>query len=250
MVAMKKPFFILSPKLLCILLLIIAISSCKKTDAEPDVLKVYALTETVNGLGYSDIEEISSKWLIGTPPDKSAANDEDGKLSGSSFQPNPNVTILAYNFGGKSVRSLTISASKPVYVPVLGYTYWYFDKDPCDPTYGPAANQTVEAFLGPQIEDLFKVPHTVTAKLNGQDIVPDLKKYMAKSKAFDMAVPDEYQDPACDNKGKKAHTLAHSYALLLKLPKGKHTLVYSGAFPNADPDLNFETEVTWNLTVE
>jgi hypothetical protein len=224
--------------------------SCKKTDAEPDALKVYELTESVNGLGYADIEEISSKWLIGSPPDKSAANDEDGKLSGSSFQPNGNVNILAYNFGGKTVRTLTISASKPVYVPVLGYTYWYFDKDPCDPTYGPAANQTVEAFLRPQIDELFKVPHTVTAKLDGKDIVPDLKKYLAKTKAFDLTVPEEYQDPACDNKGKKAHTLAHSYALLLKLPKGKHTLVYTGAFPNADPNLNFETEVTWNLTVE
>ncbi len=244
---MKK---LLINSLLCFLLVAFISISCKKDETDPDVLKVYELTETVNGLGYSDLEEISSKWLIGSSPDKSAANDEDGKLSGSGFQPNTNVTILAFNFGGKSKRTLTIPSSKPVYVPILGYTYWYFDKDPCDPTYGPAANQTVEAFLRPQIDELFKVTHTVTAKLDGQDIVPDLKKYLAKSKAFDFTVPDEYQDPACNNKGKKAHALSHSYALLLKLPKGKHTLVYSGAFPNADPSQNFETEVTWTLTVE
>jgi hypothetical protein len=249
---MKKLLTVGVPKhsLLSFLLLGLVIISCKKDETVPDVLKVYALTETVNGLGYSDIEEISSKWLIGTPPDKSAANDEDGKLSGTTYQPNPNVTILAFNFGGKSKRTLTIPASKPIYVPILGYTYWYFDKDPCDPTYGPAANQTVEAFLRPQIDELFKPTHTVTAKLDGQDLVPDVKKYLSKSKAFDLSVPAEYQDPACNNSGKKAHALSHSYALLLKLTKGKHTLVYSGAFPNADPNLNFETEVTWNLTVE
>jgi hypothetical protein len=244
---MKK---IISLSFFSILLTSFVMFSCKKTETVPDVLQVYGLTETVNGLGYADFEEISAKWLVGTPPDKSAANDEDGKLSGSSFQPNPNVTILAFNFGGKSKRTLTIPASKPVYVPILGFTYWYFDKDPCDPTYGPAAGQTVEAFLRPQVDELFKTTHTVTAKLDGQDLVPDLKKYLAKSKAFDLTVPDEYQDPACNNKGKKAHTLSHSYALLLKLPKGKHTLVYSGAFPNADPHLSFETEITWNLTVE
>lgn len=224
--------------------------SCKKEDAEPDVLKVYELTEKVNGLSYGDLDEIASKWLIGTPPDKSAASDEQGNLSGSSFQPNPNVTILPFNFGGKSKRTLTIPSSKPVYVPILGYTYWYFDNDPCDPDFKPAANQSVEAFLRPFMEELFLAPHTVSATLNGQAIVPDVKKYLSKSKAFDMKIPDEYQDPACNNKGKMAHTLSHSYALLLKLPKGKHTLNYKGAFPDADPALNFETEVTWNLTVE
>lgn len=244
---MKK---ILTSSFLSFLLVGFVSISCKKDETEPDVLKVYTLTETINGLGYPDLEEISSKWLVGTPPDKSAANDEDGKLSGDNFQPNPNVTILAFNFGGKSKRSLTISASKPVYVPILGYTFWYFDKDPCDPTYRPATNQTVEAFLRPQVDELFNAPHTVTAKLDGKDIVPDLKQYLAKSKAFDFAVPDEYQDPACNNSGKKAHALSHTYALLLKLPKGKHTLVYSGVIPNADPSQNFETEVTWNLTVE
>lgn len=243
---MKKTLIKSFLSLLCVSIII----SCKKDETEPDILKVYELTETVNGLGYPELDEISSKWLVGTPPDKSAANDEDGKLSGNTFQPNANVTILAFNFGGKSNRTLTIPASKPVYVPILGYTFWYFDKDPCDPTYGPAANQTIEAFLRPQVDELFKAPHTVSAKLNGQDLVPDLKKYLAKSKAFDFTVPDEYQDPACNNSGKKAHALSHTYALLLKLPKGKHTLVYKGAFPDPDPKLNFETEVTWDLIVE
>ncbi len=236
--------------LLSVMIFSSMVFSCKKEDAEPEVLKVYELSENVNGLSYSDLDEIASKWLVGTPPNKSAANDEIGVLSGANNQPNSNVTILAFNFGGKSERTLTIPSSKPIYVPILGYTYWYFDNDPCDPAFGPAKNQTVEAFLRPLVDELFLAPHTVSATLNGQAIVPDVKKYLAKSKSFDMKIPDEYQDPACNNTGKMAHTLSHSYALLLKLPKGKHKLNYKGAFPDTDPNLNFETEVTWNLTVE
>jgi hypothetical protein len=244
---MKKIFFIFIPT---ITLFSIITFSCKRTEAEPDVLKVYDLSETINGLTYADLEQISTKWLLGTSADKSAASDNDGKLAGITFQPNSNVTILPFNFGGKSVRTLTIPASKPVYFAILGYVYWYWDNDPCDPTFKPAANQSVESFLTPFIDELFLAKHTVSATLDGQDIVPDVKKYFVKTKAFDLAVPDDYQDPTCDNKGKLAHTISHSYALLLKLPKGKHTVVYKGAFPNADPKLNFETEVTWNLTVE
>jgi hypothetical protein len=238
---MKK---IINYSLLSFLIVGLVVISCKKDETVPDLLKVYALTETVNGLGYADFEEISSKWLIGTPPDKSAANDEDGKLSGASFQPNTNVTILAYNFGGKSTRNLIISANKPVFVPILGVTYWYFDKDPCDPTYAPTAGQTIEAFLGPDVKDYMAKVKSVTAKLDGVAIVPDVKKYLATSKAFDLTVPAEYQDPACNNTGKKAHAVSSSYCLLLHLPKGKHVLTYIGAFPD------FDTEVSWNLTVE
>lgn len=236
--------------ILTILVFCTAIFSCKKEEAEPDVLKVYELTETVNGLTYTELEKIATIWLIGTPPDKSAANDSDGKLSAASLQPNSNVTILPFNFGGKSTRTLTIPASKPIYMPMLGYTYWYFDNDPCDPDFKPAAGQSIEAFLQPYIDELFIAQHTITAKLNGNDMVSDVKKYHAQSKAFDMLIPAGYQDPACSIVDKKAHVISTTYSLFFKLPKGKHTIVYAGAFPDADPSLSFETEVTYNLIVE
>jgi hypothetical protein len=241
---MKKSIPLL---LLGIFLCCVTIFSCKKDETVPEIVKVFALTEKVNGLGYEDFIMIADKWLIGVSPDKSAANDTDGKLSGTSFQPNSNVTILAYNFGGKSTRSLTISNSKPVFVPMLGVTGWYFDNDPCDPDYKPASGQTIEAFLGPGMVDYLKTVKSVTAKLDGVDIVPDVKKYLATSKAYDLSVPAEYQDPNCNNTGKKAHAMSGNYCLLLTIPKGKHVLQYTGIFAGT-PD--FETDVTWNLTVE
>lgn len=236
--------------LLSVMILGSFVFSCKKEDAEPEVLKVYELTETVSGLTYADLEKIATIWLIGTTPDKSAANDADGKLAAASFQPNPNVTILPFNFGGKSTRTLTIPASKPIYMPMLGYTYWFFDNDPCDPDFKPTLGQSVEAFLQPYIDELFSAEHTISAKLNGKDMVSDVKKYHAQSKAFDMLIPEEFQDPSCAIIDKKAHVISTSYSLFFKLPKGKHTIVYTGAFPNSDPSLSFETEVTYNLIVE
>ena len=209
--------------------------SCKKEDAEPDVMKVYDFSETVSGLSVADLEAISTKWLVGTPRDQSPANDSDGKLAIESLQPNPNVTILPFNFGGISNRKLTLSSSKPVYVPILGYTYWYWDNDPCDPDFKPANGQSPADFLRPYMEELFLAPHSVSAQLDGADIVPDVKKYLAKSAGFDFIIPQEYQDPSCDNAGKMAHAISHGYALLLKLPKGKHTLQIKGAFPDPGP---------------
>jgi hypothetical protein len=129
----------------------------------------------------------------------------------------------------------------------LGVTTWYFDKDPCDPTYGPATGQSIEAFLGPDVADYMKTVKSVTAKLDGVDLVPDVKKYLATSKAYDLSVPVEYQDASCNNAGKKAHAMSSCYSLLLTIPKGKHVLKYTGVFPGT-PD--FETDVTWNLVVE
>jgi hypothetical protein len=230
---MKK--ILLSITILCSL-----VFSCKKEDAEPDILKVYNLTETVNGLTASDLEAISSKWLLGTSQEQSAANDESGNLAVEGLQPNANVTILPYNFGGVSNRKLTIKASKPVYIPILGFVYWYWDNDPCDPDFKPASGQSSADFLRPYIDELLLAPHTVSAKFNGTDIVPDIKKYLAKSGSFDLEIPLDYQDPKCDNNGKLAHAISHGYALLLKLPKGKHILSYKGAFPNEDPALDFK----------
>jgi hypothetical protein len=233
--------------LLSISIFCFTVFSCKKDETVPEVVKVFALTEKVNGLGYEDLTMIADKWLIGTPPDKSAANDTDGKLSATSLQPNSNVTILAFNFGGKSTRSLTIPSTKPVFVPIIGVTFWYFDNDPCDPDYKPANGQTIEAFLGPDVAAYMKNVKSVTAKLDGVDIVPDVKKYLATSKAYDLSVPADYQDPKCNNVGKKAHALSSSHSLLLTIPKGKHVLQYTGVLTGT-PD--FETDVTWNLTVE
>jgi hypothetical protein len=230
------------------LFLTVIIVSCKKDKkAEPEVIKVYGITEKVNNLGYADLLSISDIWLTGSKEGENPAEDTDGKLSGAANQPNPNVTILAPNFGGKSNRTLTISVSKPIFVPILGVVGWYFDNDPCDPTYGPATGQSIEAFFKPEIESYLANMMSVKATLNGKDIVPELTAYLAYSKPYDLIIPDIYQDPACNNKGKKAHAISGGYSLLMKIPKGKHILAYSGVI-KGEP--NFETEVTWNLTVE
>jgi hypothetical protein len=233
---------------LIICLLTTVFFSCKKeNEAAPETVKVYSVTEKVNNLGYADLMEIGDKWLFTAKEGENPAEDPDGKFSEAAYQPNPNVTILAPNFGGISNRTLTIPASKPVYVPILGITGWYFANDPCDPTYGPAPGQSIEAFFGQEIEAYMADMKSVTATLDGKDIVPDLTKYLVYSKAYQLEILEIFQDPNCDNSGKKANAMSGGYSLLMKIPKGKHVLNYKGVFKD-EPD--FEAEVTWNLTVE
>jgi hypothetical protein len=220
--------------------------SCKKEDTEPNVLKVYELSETVNGLSYSDLEKISTEWLIGIPAEKSAALDEDGKLAAENLQPNKEINILPFNFGGASNRTVSLSASKPVYVPMLGYAYIYWDNDACDPDFKPAPGQSQKAFFQSYIDEDFKANMSLLVTLDGENIVPDPKKYRAQSEPFDMVVPADFQNPDCPLKTEKAHVMTSTYALLLKIPKGKHVLKYKGTMPG-DPE--FVTEVTYNLTM-
>lgn len=222
------------------------IYSCKKEDVEPDVLKVYELTETINGLTFADLERISTEWLMGTTADKTAALDEDGKLSAENLQPNSKINILPFNFGGASTRTVTLSASKPVYVPMLGYAYIYWDNDACDPDFKPAPGQSQKAFFQSYIDEDFKAPMMLAVTLDGENIVPDPKKYRAQSEPFDMFIPGDFQNPDCPVKTEKAHIMTSTYALLLKIPKGNHVLKYKGTI-TGDPE--FVTEVTYNLTM-
>lgn len=236
---MKK--VLLSLTILCSL-----VFSCKKEDAEPDVLKVCELTEAPNGLTYTDLEKISTIWLMGTSMESTAALDEDGKLAAENLQPNPNVNILPFNFGGESNRTVTLTASKPVYVPMLGYAYIYWDNDTCDPDYKPAPGQSQKDFFQKQIDEDFKANMTLEATLDGVKIVSDPKKYRAQSEPFDMIIPADFQNPDCPVIKEKGHVMTSTYSLLLKIPKGKHILKYKGTMPG-DPE--FVTEVTYNLTM-
>lgn len=232
--------------LFCFIVLSAVIFACKKEDAEPDVLKVYELTETVNGLTFADLEKISTLWLLGTSPENSAALDEDGKLASENLQPNEKINILPFNYGGVSNRALSLTSSKPVYVPMLGYAYFYWDNDPCDPDFKPLLGQSKKDFFQQYIDVDFKANMTLEVSLDGKKIVEDPKKYRAQSEPFDMILPAEFQNPACTPIAEKAHVMTSTYALLLKIPKGKHTLKYKGVIPG-DPD--FVTEVTYNLTM-
>ncbi len=244
---MKKQltFFVFS------LLLMATVISCNKTEVEQDdTLKVLGMTEKVGNYGYKELNEATVRWFFGLPADNNnPLLDETGAVSKSSNQPLPGITILPSNFGGKTTRSLTFSASNYVFLTPLGRIVWYYDNDACDPTWKPAANQSLKDFLFENVGDGI-AKGIVSVKLDGVEIISDWSKFRYKTDIFELSINKDFDNPNCDYSKQKAKTVSDSYSVLLKIPKGNHVLIMKGTMPAANPADTFEAEVTWNLTVE
>ena len=234
-------------KLLPFCLLILMSISCKQNDPAPEVLQILSLTDKVGNYGYAELAQESSKWGLLPPLEKSPFEDADGSLHKASLQPVPNVMILWGTGAGNSSRNITIPSRQYVFLPLIAYTNWYYTNDKCNPTYQPAAGQTAEAFLLGGAKEFIDVIKNMTAKLDGVEIVPDLTKYRAKTKLFTMLIGKGFDDPNCDYSKQNASVAVDGYYLLLKIPKGKHTLTYNAIVPS-DPTPH--PADTWNLTVE
>jgi hypothetical protein len=230
-----------------LLLLPVLYSSCQQDHLVPDGLQVVSLTDQIDGKGYNELTQEISKWTLEKPIDKSPANDPDGALHDASLQPLSGVMLLEGNFGGESTRSLTIPAGRYVFVPVFLTTTWYYENDKCDPTFQPGLGQSLEEFLLSLTVDIMDGATNMSMKLDGKEIVADLKQYRVKTKAFSFMPDKDFNNPNCDYSQQKATGVSDGYALFLKLPKGKHTLTYQGDIPGTDP---FHEEIAWNLTVE
>ena len=236
------------------LLITAAMISCKKSDPEPDVLKILGLTEKVGNVGYKELDEALTKWsLVNGADDKNPFLDEKGDQSQTAKQPLAGFTILPSNFGGKSTRTLTIPAANYVYLSPVGVVTWFYENDKCDPDFKPKAGQTLKEFLYEEMATYFDLSKaTASVLLDGTELITDKTKVRWQSEVFDIVNihKDWNSTLPCDYTGKTAKVVSDSYAVFLKLPKGKHVLVMRGVIPNADPANVFEAIVTWNLTVE
>ena len=243
-----------NPILLFLIINLFMISSCKKTaETEPDELKVYNLTEKVNGKTFNDLSIATTNFQYPYDFQKSPLNDKVGSLSGVSNQPLPDFTILASNRSGVSERSLTISSKKPVFFNIIGIVAWYYENDPCDPDK-PPVGQSVKDYLLDFLTPYFLDKNVVnlTATLDGKPIVPDLKQYKFISETFKLKAPIALAGSYCPGNTNDATWINIAYSLLLKLPKGKHILAYKGDIldDSGHKENDFHSEVIWNLTVE
>lgn len=225
--------------------------SCKQ-EVEPDTLKIFSLTEKVGNYGHKELEEASIKWFFGFPTD--ATNpllDETGAQSVATKQPVSGFTILPSNFGGKTTRTLTISSSNHVYLTPLASLVWYYENDACDPDWKPATGQSLKDFLTQELAKFWDTSKgLVSIKLDGTELVTDKNQFRVKSDVIEVTIHKDFNNPQCDYTGKKAKAVSDGYGMLLKIPKGKHTLVMKGTIPADKSEDVFEAEVTWNLTVE
>lgn len=233
--------------LLTLLLLTLLGISCNDHTLVPQPLQVFDLATKVEGKGYSELVQEATKVIFSQSIDGGPLSDDaTGTRHAPALQPVKNVTILHSNFGGTTRRSLTIPSGNYVFLYVIASTYFYFENDGCNPTFKPAPGQTLADFLKANADDGFKELDGLVATLDGQPIVSDLKQYRVTTPIHKLTIHPDYLDLKCDYTGQQASVLDDGIYLLLKLPKGKHTLTYGGAYPA----YSFETFMTWNLTVE
>lgn len=214
---------------------------------DPQGFQVFDLSTKVDGNGFNELSQQYTKWVLSQSLSETPLSDDSiGRFHAANRQPIKNVTILTSNFGGKTTRSLTISGSNYVFLPIITSSWFYFENDLCNPTFKPAANQSVEDFLTAAAGEDLKGATNISAKFDGQDIAPNLTSYRVITKAFKFALHKDYTDPNCDYSGQQPTNVNAGYYLMLKLPKGKHTLTYTTDLPA----YNFALDMTWNLTVE
>ncbi len=85
--------------------------------------------------------------------------------------------------------------------------------------------------------------------IDGTELMTDKTKFRWQAEVFDILnIYKDFNTPDCDYSSQTTKVINDN--MLLKLPKGKHTLVLKGKIPNDDSMLVSEAKVTWNLTVE
>lgn len=232
--------------LLLIAFLLVIGAGCSDHNIDPNGIQVFSLSTKIDGNGFNELVQTYTKWVLDKPLDKTPLNDDSvGTFHAADRQPLKNVTILTSNFGGTTARSLSISSDNYVFLPLITSSPYYYENDLCDPTFKPVANQTLEDFLKMVAAAEIDGVTNLSAKFDGQDIVPDLKPYRISTKTFQFFLDKDYANLNCDYSGQQATVVDDGYYLLIKVPKGKHTITYTADLPV----YNFALNMTWNLTV-
>lgn len=243
---MKKLTYLLCSSLIITTLLF----SCSKNE-EITTPQVVGVMEKVGNIGYKDLDAAAVKWYLGNAidPTVNPLLDEKGDLSANAKQPITGFTILASSFGGQTTRSVSIPQSNYVYVSPFGYYLWYYENDKCDPDYKPKTGQTPKDFLYQELNsfaDFTKV--IVSVKVDGVEYMTDKSKFRIQSDVIELTVHKDFDKPNCNYAGQKAKLISDGFAILMKLPKGKHTIIMKGEDNSSIPA--FVAEVTWNVIVE
>lgn len=171
-------------------------------------------------------------WAIQSPADHNAIDDKTGQFA--HVANNQQVFFIGGTFGGDAARSFTVTAGKPLLVPMLNTFDTLDSKD--------FENQFIQ-----------KWPSTVTdvfASIDGNPVT-DPTHYLQASDFFSMgtvrphSVATEMFDGAVHNGQELTPTKATGYYLMVEgLSRGQHTLEFGGSTSDG-----FSTHVVDHITV-
>lgn len=183
-----------------------------------------------HGKSYSQWAAAWWQWAFSIPADVNPILDTTGE-NADVGQEGP-VWFLAGNFGGETVRDVSVPAGKSLFFPILNQPWVQYPEDP------PYTIPELRAMLRPGIDNA-----TLYCEIDGRP-VKELASYREESVVFTSTVPDgnllglpagDYE-PCVDN----------GYYLMVKpLRPGRHTI----HFMAENADQSFSLDVTYHITV-
>ena len=213
------------------------------------VTEVVPLVGSANGFTYEAIAIAFARWIFGPAFNDSPLSDPDGSRHVAGLQPVPGIMILSSNFGGESIRSVTIPANSYIFLPVFGVTSWKYESgdDPCDHSKIPVGHPLYSLLTASLKSYINNQKSTgLFAQVDGINIVPDITKFSIITNPFSLIVNNDFNNTDCDYTGKISTAIGHNFGIIIKLKPGPHTIIFSGITNNKQ----FYSGVTWNVIVE
>jgi hypothetical protein len=173
------------------------------------------------------------QWAFSIPAVQSPFLDETG-ASAAAGQSGP-VWFLAGNFGGQTVRNITVPEDKTLFFPVVNA--FFIRTEPTEPTDVNGIRAILQGFL----------PAIYSCEIDGRSVV-DLPDYYTESPLFNETL-------FADNlfglePGVYGPAMNIGYYLMVKpLAPGTHTIHFSGFLAGDIPEHDFSLDVTYNITV-
>ena len=175
------------------------------------------------------------QWLLSIPAATNPNLDPTGANCGEGQT--GQVWFLAGTFGGSFTRTCTVPAGKALLFPILNTV---FGQGVGDCTGPSDCNVTALRALAAAAEDN---PMTLMVSIDGRN-VKNLSQFRVTSPVFNYFLPAD--NILGISSGTYGPLVSDGYWLLLKpLSPGTHTIHFKGVSNSA-----FESEVTYNLTVE
>jgi hypothetical protein len=175
------------------------------------------------------------QWAFGIPAAQSPFLDETGEFAGAG-QSGP-VWFLAGNFGGESVRNITVPPCKALFFPVVNS--FFIRTEPTEPTDVAGIRAILQGFL---------VGASFSCEIDGRSVA-DLEDYYSESPLFNETLFADNLfglDPGVYG---PAMTLGY-YLMIKPLQSGTHTIHFAALLPNgAGEEDDFRLDVTYNITV-
>ncbi|HXJ58688.1 MAG TPA: hypothetical protein VNU68_18685 [Verrucomicrobiae bacterium] len=172
-------------------------------------------------------------WGLTTPFSTSQITDPDGRYAAVS-QSGP-VWFLAGNFGGTTVRNVTVPAGRALFFPIVNTFSGFLPFEEVDL---PAARQFCK--------DSIDSAADLACEIDGRSVV-NLTSYREQTPVFRVTLPaDNLFDPAFGGMAIDPMVDEGIYLLLAPLTPGQHTIHWHGYLGSFD----FELDVTYHLTVQ